>query len=304
MTEKKDSLRKKAKSNLDSKGWEALLEGVSRTDEGEKKDRPAESTSEAPSVPEEQLSKTSDESQEKTEPVTFGQQPPEPQFADAQEPQGQGKTGDKDTRSAASGKEAGSARLKDWITNQPTVQRALQYYQGLNPREQKIILLGLTFVLVLFIYTFVFDPMLEENALLNRKIDKKSQELTEMVQLRASVTQDRGGMDHIKKIIEQRSKAFSIFAYLEQLATKAEMKDKIIYIKPQRETSVGPFRESLAEIKLEKIDLEELTRFLYQIETSEDLLYIKNMKMKTGKSAKDPEGLDVTLSVGTLLQQP
>ena len=161
------------------------------------------------------------------------------------------------------------SRIATWVSDQHQIQRLVHLYRGLNIREQRIIAIGIVFFSCLFLYTFILDPLFEKNKLLKYQIEKKNQELSEMIHLRSSVVQDQDGMDRIKSVIDQRGQGFSVFAYLEQLATRAEMKDKIMYIKPQRETPVGPFRESLAEIRLDNINLEELTRFLYEIEASE-----------------------------------
>jgi general secretion pathway protein M len=357
---KEDSLRKKAKSNLDPKGWEALLEGVPRVDE--------EST-QAPSVPEsheqsppskQHILKVTDEEGRSIEQVTFDDRKPDTEIREQQavlprqapreessvqpmETSGRLTSEDhisdvpeKETPAAPSQKvsealpqsekiaekedadlavsdrpervddsaaEKKPSRIATWVSDQHQIQRLVHLYRGLNIREQRIIAIGIVFFSCLFLYTFILDPLFEKNKLLKYQIEKKNQELSEMIHLRSSVVQDQDGMDRIKSVIDQRGQGFSVFAYLEQLATRAEMKDKIMYIKPQRETPVGPFRESLAEIRLDNINLEELTRFLYEIEASEDLLYIKNLKMKTSKSAKDQGSLEVTLSVGTLLRK-
>ncbi len=317
---KEDALRKKAKSNLEPKGWEALLEGVSNIEEEENRDL-SQKAPEEPARPEKHLLKVTDESGEVSEQVTFEGRAPDTETEETHTVQTQASPPEEEpiespaiTPAPPPREEAALPpqeenegkksfeKIRAWIEKQPAAQRILQYYQELNPRDQKIILGVLCFASVLILYTFTVSPMLEKSELLDRQITKKSEELAEMVRLRSSVVQDRGGMDRIKQIVEERGRDFSVFAYLEQLATKAEMKDKIIYIKPQREAPVGSFRESLAEIKVDKIDLEELTRFLYQIETSEDLLYIKNLKMKTARRGKDREGLEATLSVGTLTQ--
>lgn len=320
MTDKEDSLRKKAKQNLDPKGWEALLEGAPRVDEQETRD-PSETAPQKDPVPEEKhIFKVTDESGDVSEQVTSRERIPDqaakvPHLVEAisgnteetapDRPDAMQESMLSDAEpSALQGTEAHEkksiySRILDRIQKQPPIERFLLYYQGLSTREQRVLLLGCIFLSVLGLYTLVINPMIHKNELINIKIQKKKTELAEMVRLQSSVVQDRGGMERIKKIIEQRGQGFSVFSYLEQLATKAEVKDKILYIRPQRETPVGQFLESLAEIKLNNINLEELTRFLYQIESSEDLLYIKNLKMITGK---DQNALEATLSVGTLLQ--
>ncbi len=188
-----------------------------------------------------------------------------------------------------------------WVQKQPLLQKLMLYYRGLSIRDQRLLLFTFIGLSLLFGYLVILEPMLDKKALLDRKVAMKKADLTEMARLRSSVDQDRGGMDRIKSIINQRGKDFSVFAYLEQLASKAEMKDKIVSIKPQRQTPVGQFKESLVSVKLDGIGMEELTRYLYQIETSEDLLYVKNLQIKKVSSNKGV-GMNVTLSVGTLIQ--
>ncbi|NOY53588.1 MAG: type II secretion system protein M [Deltaproteobacteria bacterium] len=314
MPDKEDELRKKTKENLDPKGWEALLEGVPPINTQASTPDPAPSSSER----KEHVLRVTDETGLTSE-QTLAAEPVIP----PEKTSGKGGAGDhgKDlSRGESSSMEAEETKehlqlpppdpeinkknrfslLADRIRKFPQIRKALQYYQHISLREQRMVLASILFLILIFVYSLILGPLMDRNALLNRKIKKKREEITEMVRLRSSVVQDRGGMDRIRKIIEQRGKDFSVFAYLEQLATKAEMKDKIIYIKPQRETPVGRFKESLVQIKLEKIGMEALTRYLYQIETSEDLLYIKNLRMKQGKE-RGQTGLNVTLSVGTLI---
>lgn len=317
MTDKEDELRKKTKENLDPKGWEALLEGVPPIDaqngtktlqpdppSPKKEEHILRVTDEAGLTSEQALdagSSTDLAPPESSSPEPTGR--PVPQTQQETPANEEAETVNPSEPSPPDPDEKKISRFASTVErfrNIPQVRKTLNYYHRLSLREQRIVLAGLLFLACTFVYSTILGPLVERNALLNRKIGKKQEEITEMIRLRSSVVQDRGGMDRITGIIEQRGKEFSVFAYLEQLAAKAEMKDKIIYIKPQRETPVGRFRESLVQIKLEKIGMEELIRYLYQIETSEDLLYIKNLKMKLEKRG-DNAGLNVTLSVGTLI---
>jgi len=316
MADKEDELRKKTKENLDPKGWEALLEGVPPIDAQAEPPTP-ESDPSAPKQ-KEHLLRVTDESGLTSEPsIAGGSVTPEAEKAggageSAEDPEGPShrkidQEEEEETEASAQTspsdpeikKKSGFTLLTERLRKSPQIRKPLQYYHHLSLREQRMVLATLLFLALTFVYSVIIGPLFDHNALLNRKIEKKQEEITEMIRLRSSVVQDRGGMDRIRKIIDQRGKDFSVFAYLEQLASKAEMKEKIIYIKPQRETPVGRFKESLVQIKLEKIGMEALTRYLYQIETSEDLLYIKDLRMKQGKGGKT--GLNVTFSVGTLI---
>jgi general secretion pathway protein M len=321
MGNKEDDIRKKTKENLDPKGWEALLEGVPRikdesevpaSEEPAEKDSPQEKqhiltvTDESGLTTEKSTTRGSASqetptSQEPSRPGEKEEGVPEEITAPSAPEREESVSSPEETPEPGKPRKKWISLITDRLRNEPQVQKALRYYQQLSQREQRILLAGALFLSVIFVYTFILSPLMEQNTLLNRKIEQKKREIAEMVRLKASVVQDRGGMERIKSIIEQRGKQFSVFAYLEQLATKAEMKDRIVYIKPQRETPVGNFKESLVQIKLEKIGMEALVRYLYQIETSEDLLYVKDLKLKQGNAGNDG-GMDVILSVGTLVQ--
>ncbi len=319
MSDKEEDLRKRTRANLDPKGWEALLEGVPRVDDGADRDTPHTPPEEANPRAETSLPKESARSAEEGSPSL----PHNTETADGQpsgsEPLPAETTGtdasadlpvpescpvdesSAEDRDAPGEKRMGKTeRLIHRLMDQPLLQRGLQYYRELTQRDQRILLAGVFFVTAVFFYSTILSPLLEQDTLINRKIAKKQSELTEMLRLRSSAIRDRRGMNRVKKILEKRGRGFSVFAYLEELAGKAKIKDRIVYMKPRRETPVGPFRESLVEIKLDKIALPGLTRFLYQIESSENLLYIKNLKIKSGKYGKE-NGMDVTLSVGTLV---
>ncbi len=312
MSDKEDDLRKQAKRRLNPKGWEALLEGVPRLDESSSPPAVPEEAAGATPSRERPLLKITDESgqvsQRATSPEGVSKFAPVASASDhALQPRQEAPAGlPRATEPVVSAEpappEKKSAGLLDKLRRQPLIDRSLRYYQGLNLREQRLILAAAVFLGAVFIWSVILDPLMQRNDVLNRQIQTKRNELAQMVRLRSSVVQDRDGIERIKGIIEQRGTGFSVFAHLEHLATKAEMKERIIHIKPQRETKVGEFRESVVEIKLERITMDELIRFLYQIETSQDLLYIKNLKMKSAAYGAAAVGLEVTLSVGTLIQ--
>jgi general secretion pathway protein M len=316
MSDKEDELRKQAKRRLNPKGWEALLEGVPHLDESSSPPAAPEDTAAGAPSRERPYFKITDESGRVSDKPTSPDVPEGvPKFApvapasgyplqqEQEAPAGEPQATDRPVSEepAPPGKK-GPGRLWDKLRRQPLIDRSWRYYQGLNLREQRLILAALVFLGAVFIWSVILDPLMQKNDILNRRIQTKRNELAQMVRLRSSVVQDRDGIERIKGIIEQRGDGFSVFAHLEHLATKAEMKERIVHIKPQRETKVGEFRESVVEIKLGRITMEELIPFLYQIETSQDLLYIKNLKMKSGSPGTSNAGLEVTLSVGTLVQ--
>ena len=68
--------------------------------------------------------------------------------------------------------------------------------------------------------------------------------------------------------------------YLEGQAKKGNVKRHIVQMKPLSGQSTRFYKENMVEIKMEKIPLEQLVRYLYKVENSPELLRIKELRIK------------------------
>ena len=59
----------------------------------------------------------------------------------------------------------------------------------------------------------------------------------------------------------------------------------------------GAYEESAVEMRLDKLTMKQLTDFLYQVESREELVRIR--KMSIGKMKESPEYLSVSIQVYT-----
>ena len=75
------------------------------------------------------------------------------------------------------------------------------------------------------------------------------------------------------------------------------MKSNIKYMKPSASTGKGPFKESLVEMKLERITLKQMVDYLKLIESPDDIVSIKRISVQTNK--KETQYLDAILQVLT-----
>jgi len=156
---------------------------------------------------------------------------------------------------------------------------------------------GIGFLLVFLLYGLVLSPLFEKNRLMDRKIDRKLQELNEMVVLE----QDHRRLNEIVAKAEQkmggRTTGFSIISYLEGLSLRAGIKDRIDFMRP-KSIPPGPlYRESAVEIRLKKVPLPDLIQFLYWIEYSPEFLKLKKVKLKS--DLRNPSVLEATIEVAS-----
>ncbi|RLB28591.1 MAG: hypothetical protein DRG66_03385, partial [Deltaproteobacteria bacterium] len=98
-------------------------------------------------------------------------------------------------------------------------------------------------------------------------------------------------------VLAKRKKGFTLFSFLEGTAGDAGVKAYIKYMKPSISTGPGPYQESLVEMELEEITLNQLIGYLYRIESPDNVVSIKRISIKENK--KKPGYIDAILQVLT-----
>lgn len=165
-----------------------------------------------------------------------------------------------------------------------------------STREKAIIALGVAFLVVLGFWLGVWDPVHAHLALLDRRVEAKRTEQREIQDLAARFGQLRGKIDAIETHL-RRSKDFSILSYLEALAKRQKVQDRIVQMKPKPGETTRYYRENAVEIKMEKVRLAELVRYLYEVENSPELLRVKQLQIRP--RFDDPDVLDVRFQVSS-----
>ena len=165
----------------------------------------------------------------------------------------------------------------------------------INPREKRALVAGGCAVAALLIYLLVVSPYMSAMERLDRRIERKTEELREVLALQEEYFRLKEKTEILEKMVRS-TPGFSLLSYLENLATKNEMKKQIAYMKPLTTPGNEKYRESSVEMKLESITLTQLVNYLYEVEQSKQPIRIKriNIAKKKGESY-----LDVTLQAST-----
>ncbi len=164
----------------------------------------------------------------------------------------------------------------------------------LSGREKTILAVGGAFLAVVLFWIGVWEPVQGRLDLLQRRVEAKQAEYRQVRELArrfATLRARIGGIEaHLK-----RSRDFSILSYLESLAKRQRLQDRIVQMKPKGGDTTRYYRESTVEIKMEKVRLAELVRYLFQVENSPELLRIKLLQIRP--RFDDPDLLDVRFQV-------
>lgn len=116
----------------------------------------------------------------------------------------------------------------------------------------------------------------------------KEETLREMLLLKSEYEALQQQTQALQSDFAKRDKGFRLFSFLDQLAGKTGIKENISYMKPSTANPKNsPFKIVMIEMKLQAVTLEQLTQYLYSVETSRNMITVSAMSVsKTSK----PEG--------------
>lgn len=150
-------------------------------------------------------------------------------------------------------------------------------------------------LLLFLIFTFVLNPMLNKRERLQKSIRTKEQQLEEMVEIQQKLGAATRKNESITTLLKTRDPGFSLFSFLEQSANASKVKKHIAYMKPADVRGDESLRQSLVEMKLQSVSLQQLVDFLVLIEVPEKVVAIKRISIQDNK--KEQGALDVLLQI-------
>lgn len=168
----------------------------------------------------------------------------------------------------------------------------------LNRREKYIIYGAGCVIVLLIIIHFVITPFIENKNQMQRSLQTKKAELEEMRRLQADYNAMKEKLQLSQTSIGQREKGFTLYSFMNQLAGQAGIKDRISYMKPTNTVQKNSnYKLSRVEMKLDGVTLQQLTGYLYGIETSKNMVIVK--KLSISKKEKNDSLVNVILQVET-----
>ena len=168
----------------------------------------------------------------------------------------------------------------------------------LSKREKNALYLAAGFILLFFIVQVVLLPVMDRKSQLERTLQAKTETLNEMIQLKSEYDLMKKKIAMVEDRFRQRQAGFTLFSFLDSLAGETGLKDKIIYMKPSSTTQKDKkYKTVMVEMKLQSIDLTQLTTYLYRIETSQNMVFISRLSIS--KEEKDSGLVNAVLNVVT-----
>ncbi|MCK4245336.1 MAG: hypothetical protein KAX20_06905 [Candidatus Omnitrophica bacterium] len=142
--------------------------------------------------------------------------------------------------------------------------------------KNKIISLAGVLVFLLF-FQFFLVPTFRRTKRLNKRLKHTEKELSEIKGLKKKYLTEKDYFDLAKK------KDFSFYSLIEKFAESLGIRKNIISLRPVSSPLSRGYKSVGFEIRLEKIDLKDLTQFLTKIESSPYPISINRLLIEQDK---------------------
>ncbi len=156
----------------------------------------------------------------------------------------------------------------------------LAKFNTLNRRERYAIIATIGVIGIFLIAQFIVEPIFSRTEQKRENLRAKAVMLEQMQKYRAEYEELTRKANISKARYRKRQKGFTLFSFMDQLAGEAGIKDRISYMKPSKKVQKNsPYKISRVEMKLEAVTLEQLTTYLYGVETSPNMVEIKKISI-------------------------
>ena len=156
--------------------------------------------------------------------------------------------------------------------------KSLLKIKKLNKRERYIIYGAIGILAVLGIYQFIITPFFESKSRMQRALQRKQEMIAEMRQWQSDYQAIKQNAQVSEARFARRTKGFELYSFLNKIAGKTGIKDRITSMKPTKTAQKNSaYRLSRVDMKLDSIGLEQLVNYLYEVETSENIVEIRKL---------------------------
>ncbi len=174
----------------------------------------------------------------------------------------------------------------------------LASYNRLAPRERVLVGVAAVTTIVILLYSFVWDPLQSNRALLARRITAKEKDLREVQRQRDVFLALARRLEANQSATSEADPNFNLFAYVQNATTQAVSRERILSLNPSTKNVNPEYQELQVEVKLQQISLAQLVDLLYRIEKGEHPLRFSRLQIK--KRHNDIYNFDVIATVSLL----
>lgn len=171
----------------------------------------------------------------------------------------------------------------------------LSYWSGLQKRERYVAGAGLAGLFLLLLGYFAVLPFIEARSKVTRSIQRQEKVLQELISLNEQYRHLKGGTDASRQGTSQSNLDLSLSSRLERILTETEMKSCVQDFQSTKSPAREGHRIIRTELKINKVKMEQLIKFLYRVESPEYGMRIEQLSIV--KTPAETEYLNATVTL-------
>ena len=164
----------------------------------------------------------------------------------------------------------------------------------LTHREKVLAVSSAVLVGVWAVFAVAVKPAITRMKTLGRIIPEKQSELAKVRAKSQEYISLRSSLDALRLKVASQEQGFELLPFLEALIVQCGLAEKA-GMKPHTVPLAADYRETIVEIKLEKLALAQLVNFLWKVESSPALIKARTLHIK--KNPTNPDLLDSTIEI-------
>lgn len=175
----------------------------------------------------------------------------------------------------------------------------LSSYARLAPRERLLLGTAALSVVLISLYSFVWEPLQASRTRIAQRITMKEKDLAEIQKERQAYLELQRRIETNQAALNPGDPSFSLFPYLNAAVGQAVGREHVTSMNPADKNIPGTdFQEQLVEIHLTQISLPQLVDIMYRIEKGDHPLRFSRLQIK--KRHNDIRNFDVSATVSVL----
>lgn len=175
------------------------------------------------------------------------------------------------------------------------IARITAVWAGLSPRER--ILSGSAGGLMIFSILFlgIVQPLLGVSSNIEARVDAAEQELLAMNRIRRQYDVVNANLVKVEERIRANHEKRNLLTLLESLAAASSI--PVDSMEERKAQDDDKYKETRVEVRLKSVSLKDTVSYLHAIESSDQLLTVKSLRIKNRSDSSNL--LDVTFNVST-----
>lgn len=168
-------------------------------------------------------------------------------------------------------------------------------WQQFSDRERVIVAVGGTVVTAAVIFLLVVDPFLATIEKLDRQATRKQKDGHDLAQLIHEYGAKQTRLAKLEERLPPPSAQFSLLAFMEQVTTAAQVRERIVGMQPQSPTVAQGYQETAVELRLDGVQLPQILALLVALEQAPYDVQVRHLQIKP--KYDNPVNLDATFRI-------